>query len=211
MPRLSFIAWALVETSSSRFRKRMDRRIDARSSSVRVCPVEGVRILPLDCGSRRKISAKHRPDVHKILPHISWLDTWRSKMPGIQLRVWPLLLALSVCVAFVVNRPQIRPASLEQDAVYVPSTHEENRAHTRRSILGASASSEDQQETYALVIDAGSSGSRIHVYKLRWQPGKQYPYVDLPDKCVFFECFCPSLLACRMPLTRLLGQASRKF
>jgi hypothetical protein len=104
-------------------------------------------------------------------------------MLGLFPRAWPLLLALSVSVAFVVVGPRI--ASTQDNHALLSRGTEGKRVDSRRSILSSGGVSGDQQETYALVIDAGSSGSRIHVYKLRWQPGKPYPYVDLPDKCVY--------------------------
>ena len=52
-------------------------------------------------------------------------------------------------------------------------------------ILDIAAQSEQSSE-YALVIDAGSSGSRIHVYKYSWDPNavtdRAFPNVELPDK-----------------------------
>ena len=51
-------------------------------------------------------------------------------------------------------------------------------------IMGIAAQS-DRSPEYALVIDAGSSGSRIHVYKYSWNPNadpnRAFPNVELPD------------------------------
>jgi hypothetical protein len=38
------------------------------------------------------------------------------------------------------------------------------------------------KDEFVLVIDAGSSGSRVHVYKYRWGSQKIFPEVELPDK-----------------------------
>jgi hypothetical protein len=51
-------------------------------------------------------------------------------------------------------------------------------------VNGQSAAAE-QTDEYALVIDAGSSGSRIHVYKYSWNPKSpdiSFPKIELPDK-----------------------------
>jgi len=52
--------------------------------------------------------------------------------------------------------------------------------------LAANASSEPKTSAGAsskyIVIDAGSSGCRVHVYTISQQPGQQLPAVELPDK-----------------------------
>jgi hypothetical protein len=47
------------------------------------------------------------------------------------------------------------------------------------------AGNSERPYEYALVIDAGSSGSRIHVYKYSWDPNadpnRAFPNIELPD------------------------------
>lgn len=118
----------------------------------------------------------------------------KESMLGLQARFWPWMLTLSVCVAFLVVVPK-GPSTAKESTVLPSLIDEDSRTYSRRSILSAGAFSSDQPETYALVIDAGSSGCRIHVYKLKWQAGKKYPYVDLPDKCVILRLLFASKCA----------------
>ena len=50
--------------------------------------------------------------------------------------------------------------------------------------VGQGSAGLKQSDEYALVIDAGSSGSRIHVYKYSWNQNddRSFPTIELPDK-----------------------------
>ena len=47
---------------------------------------------------------------------------------------------------------------------------------------GASPADDRGMLSRYIVIDAGSSGCRVHVYALRWEAGQRLPIVELPDK-----------------------------
>lgn len=57
---------------------------------------------------------------------------------------------------------------------------------------------------YMILVDAGSSGSRVHVYEYTWAGGDTYPAFNLPDKKLktkpgLSRCACPEPPRCTGP------------
>jgi hypothetical protein len=57
---------------------------------------------------------------------------------------------------------------------------------------------------YMILVDAGSSGSRVHVYEYTWAGGDAYPVFNLPDKKLktkpgLSRCACPEPPRCTGP------------